>query len=259
MFEADLEAAAAAAQAGAAVLMKHFRKLEPGQISEKTKHDLVSVADKESEAAIRAALDARCPGYGFLGEETGASGGAELRWVVDPLDGTLNFVQGFPHWCVSIGLEDAKGGRAACILDPLRGDYFTATRGGGAFWNGKPMRVSSQGGLDGAFLAVGFAYQMTPRLAQFMPVFEAALKRAKGLRRAGSAALDLAHTAAGIFDGFFELGLRPWDVSAGALLVTEAGGSLLDWQGDAQAWHDSGDLIAAPAGVARDLVSLAQA
>ena len=256
MFEADLEAAIAAAEAGGAVLMSHFRRLEPGQISEKTKHDLVSVADKESEAAIRAVLDARRPGHGFLGEETGASGGAELRWVVDPLDGTLNFVQGFPHWCVSIGLEDAEGGRAACILDPLRGDRFTATRGGGAFWNGKPMRVSAQPGLDGAFLALGFAYQMTPRLAEFMPVFEAALKRAQGLRRAGSAALDLAHTAAGIFDGFFELGLKPWDISAGALLVREAGGTLMDWRRDPSAWRASGDLIAGPAGVAEDLAAL---
>ncbi|MBS1766150.1 MAG: inositol monophosphatase [Acidobacteria bacterium] len=256
MFDQDLEAAIAAAEAGAAVLMAHYRKLEPGQINEKTKHDLVSIADKESEAAIRAVLDARRPGYGFLGEETGASGDAGLRWVVDPLDGTLNFIQGFPHWCVSIGLEDAEGGRAACILDPLRGDRFTATRGGGAFWNGKPMRVSSQARLEGAFLAVGFAFQMTPRIAEFMPVFEAALKRAKGLRRAGSAALDLAHTAAGIFDGFFELGLKPWDFAAGALLVQEAGGDLTDWQGDPKAWRVSGDLIAGPAGVRADLSAL---
>ena len=258
MFDRDVEAAVLAAQSGAAVLMKHFRKLEPGQISEKTKHDLVSVADKESEAAIRAVLDARCPGYGFLGEETGSFGDAATRWVVDPLDGTLNFVQGFPHWCVSIGLEDEQGGRAACILDPLRDDCFTATRDGGAFWNGRPMRVSSQGSLDGAFLSLGFAYQMTHRLDQFMPVFEAALKRAKGLRRAGSAALDLAHTAAGVFDGFFELGLKPWDISAGALLVQEAGGALSDWRGDDSAWRGSGDLVAGSAGVARDLVSLAQ-
>lgn len=179
MLERDLEAAISAAQAGAEVLMRHFRRLEPGQINEKTKHDLVSVADRESEAAIRAVLEARCPGYGFLGEETGASGDAAQRWVVDPLDGTLNFVQGFPHWCVSIGLEDEAGGRVACILDPLRGDCFTAARGQGALWNGKPMAVSSQGGLDGAFLALGFAYQMTPRLSQFMPVFEAALKQAR--------------------------------------------------------------------------------
>ena len=253
MPERELEAAVEAAEAGAAVLMKHFRRLEPGQISEKTKNDLVSVADKESEAAIRAVLDARCPGYGFLGEETGASGDAGLRWVVDPLDGTLNFVQGFPHWCVSIGLEDEQGGRVACILDPLRGDHFTAVRGGGAFWNGKPMRVSAQPGLDGAFLAVGFAYQMTPRLASFMPLFETALTRAKGLRRAGSAALDLAHTAAGIFDGFFELGLKPWDISAGALLVQEAGGRLTDWEGDPEAWRRSGDLLSGTDGVVQDL------
>lgn len=258
MLDRELETAIAAAQAGADVLVHHFRRLEPGQISEKTKHDLVSIADQESEAAIRAVLDVRCPGYGFLGEETGASGGGALRWVVDPLDGTLNFVQGFPHWCVSIGLEDEVGGRVACILDPLRGDAFTAARGQGAFWNGKPMAVSSQGSLDGAFLALGFAYQMTPRLQEFMPVFEAALRRAKGLRRAGSAALDLAHTAAGLFDGFFELGLKPWDIAAGALLVAEAGGELTDWRGDASAWRSSGDLIAGPAGVVGDLIALIQ-
>ncbi len=256
MLDQELHAAVSAAQAGAEVLMKHFRRLEPGQISEKTKHDLVSIADKESEVAIRALLEARCPGYSFLGEETGASGDTSLRWVVDPLDGTLNFVQGFPHWCVSIGLEDEAGGRVACILDPLRGDCFTAARGQGAFWNGKPMQVSAHSELDGAFLALGFAFQMTPRLGEFMPVFEAALRRAKGLRRAGSAALDLAHTAAGLFDGFFELGLKPWDIAAGALLVTEAGGTLCDWRGNDSAWRASGDLVAGPAGVARDLVAL---
>jgi myo-inositol-1(or 4)-monophosphatase len=118
--------------------------------------------------------------------------------------------------------------------------------------------VSSQGGLDGAFLALGFAYQMTHRLDAFMPVFEAALKRAKGLRRAGSAALDLAHTAGGVFDGFFELGLKPWDISAGALLVREAGGVLTDWRGDGAAWRGSGDLVTGPEGVVRDLVALTQ-
>ena len=256
MFELERVAAVDAAHAGAAVLMTYFRSLEPGQINEKTKHDLVSVADKESEAVIRKALATQYPEHGFLGEEGGASGVQGIRWVVDPLDGTLNFVQGFPHWCVSIGLEDEDGYRAACILDPLRGDCFSASRGGGAFWNGKPMRVSSQPGLDGAFLAVGFAYQMTPRLPQFMPVFEAALKRAKGLRRAGSAALDLAHTAAGLFDGFFELGLKPWDFAAGALLIQEAGGTIRDWRGDARAWQESGDVIAGPSGVVEALVDL---
>ena len=258
MSELELSAAVEAARAGGEVLLKYFRHLEPGQISEKTRNDLVSVADRESEAAIRAVLDARFPAYAFLGEETGASGDSAVRWVADPLDGTLNFVHGFPHWCVSIGLEDAEGGRVACILDPLRGDCFTAVRGGGAYLNGQRIRVSSQGALDGAFLAVGFAFQMTPRLQRFMPVFETALTRAKGLRRAGSAALDLAHTAAGWFDGFFELGLKPWDVSAGALLVQEAGGVLRDWDGSADGWRRSGDLLAGPEPVVEDLAALAR-
>ena len=258
MSELELSAAVEAARAGGEVLLKYFRRLEPGQISEKTRNDLVSVADRESEAAIRAVLDARFPAYAFLGEETGASGDSAVRWVADPLDGTLNFVHGFPHWCVSIGLEDAEGGRAACILDPLRGDCFTAVRGGGAFLNGRPLRVSSQDGLNGAFLAVGFAFQMTPRLQRFMPVFETALQRAKGLRRAGSAALDLAHTAAGWFDGFFELGLKPWDIAAGTLLVQEAGGILRDWDGSTDGWRRSGDLLAGPAPVVEGLAALAR-
>ncbi|NTW86511.1 MAG: inositol monophosphatase [Holophagaceae bacterium] len=253
MLEAQREACLAAAQAGGKVLLGTFRQLDPAQITEKTKNDYVSNADREAEAAIRAELAARFPEYGFLGEESGGSGSTDILWIVDPLDGTLNFVQGFPHWCVSVALWDATGPLVGCVLDPLRGDCFLAARGQGATWNGKPMRVSKQVGLDGAFLATGFAFQLGDR----WPLFNAALgrvfPRAKGLRRAGSAALDLAHVACGIYDGFFELGLKPWDIAAGALLVLEAGGILTDWDGG-QDWFQSGNLVSGPPGVAPELL-----
>ncbi|HJV48486.1 MAG TPA: inositol monophosphatase family protein [Geothrix sp.] len=253
MFDAQRDACVAAAEAGGKVLLGYFRKLEPGMINEKTNNDFVSDADRASEAAIRTELEFRFPQYGFLGEESGSSGSAEIRWIVDPLDGTLNFVQGFPHWCVSVALWDAEGPVAGCVLDPLRGDCFVAVRGMGATWNGKPMRVSQQTSLDGAFLATGFAYQLGDR----WPLFNAALgrvfPRAMGIRRAGSAALDLAHTACGIYDGYFELGLKPWDLAAGVLLVREAGGVITDWEGG-QGWYGSGSIVSGTRGVAQGLL-----
>ena len=253
MYDAQRDACLAAAQAGGKVLLGHFRRLDPATITEKTKNDVVSIADREAEAAIRAELDFRFPQYGFLGEEGGASGDVERRWIVDPLDGTLNFVQGFPHWCVSVALWDADGAVVGCILDPLRDDTFLAVRGLGATWNGQPMRVSQQAGLDGAFLATGFAFQLGERWPMFNAALGRVFPRAKGIRRAGSAALDLAHVACGIFDGYFELGLKPWDLAAGVLLVQEAGGAITDWEGG-QRWFESGNLVVGTRGVAQDLL-----
>ena len=254
MFDAQREACVDAARVGGQVLLRHFRRLEPGSIQEKTKNDYVSIADKEAEAAIREVLDFRFPQYGFQGEEGGSFGDTERRWIVDPLDGTLNFIQGFPHWCVSVGLWDGDGGVVGCVLDPLKGDEFVAVRGMGATWNGKPMHVSRQPGLDGAFLAVGFAYQLGDRFPIFLEAFRNIFPRAKGMRRAGSAALDLAHVAAGIFDGFFEMGLKPWDMAAGALLVQEAGGRISDWQGG-ETWFEGGDIVVAAPGVHQELIT----
>lgn len=254
MFETQRDACVAAAEAGGKVLLAHFRQLDSATITEKTKNDFVSEADRASEEAIRAELAFRFPQYGFVGEEGGATGDAERRWIVDPLDGTLNFVQGFPHWCVSVALWDAEGPVAGCVLDPLRGDCFVAARGQGATWNGQPMGVSQQPGLDGAFLATGFAYQLGDRWPRFHAALGRVFPRAMGIRRAGSAALDLAHTACGIYDGYFELGLKPWDLAAGVLLVQEAGGLLMDWEGG-QSWFDSGNLVAGNRGVVPGLVA----
>ena len=257
MLEAQREACIAAAMAGGQVLLRHFRKLEPSHVSEKSKNDLVSVADQESEIVIKAELDRRFPQYSFLGEETGPSGDNHRRWIVDPLDGTLNFVQGFPHWCVSVALWDEKGGLVGCIYDPLREDLFVAVRGEGATWNGQPMSIAQQTGLDGAFLATGFAYQLGERFKVYCEALTAVFYRAKGIRRAGSAALDLAHTACGIYDGYFEMGLKPWDIAAGAILVQEAGGLISDWNGQ-RGWMESGNVVAGNLYVHQDLVDSLQ-
>jgi myo-inositol-1(or 4)-monophosphatase len=244
MIQQQIEACVKAAQAGGQVLLRHFRRLDPALVTEKSKNDLVSQADRDSEAVIKAELARHFPQYRFLGEESGASGAGDgPRWIVDPLDATLNFVQGLPHWCVSVALWDREGPVAGCIHDPLREDLFVAARGQGASWNGKPMAVSRQPGLDGAFLATGFAWQLEERFPAFNRALCAVFPRAKGIRRAGSAALDLAHTACGIYDGYFELGLKPWDLAAGALLVLEAGGVITDWQGGA-GWMESGNVVA---------------
>ena len=181
--------------------------------------------------------------------------GWEYFWIVDPLDGTLNFVQGFPHWCVSVALWDAAGPVTGCVWDPLRQDLFLAVRDEGATWNGQPMTISQQPGLDGAFVATGFAFQLGERFQSYAVALSSVFYRAKGIRRAGSAALDLAHTAAGIYDGFFELGLKKWDFAAGALLVKEAGGLVSDWNGG-DSWFQQGDLVAGNLFVQQDLVSV---
>ena len=255
MLKAQKEACVAAAQAGGQILRGYFRKLDPSTISEKSKNDLVSEADRASEAAIQGELHRRFPDYGFLGEESGATGPVDQRvWIADPLDGTLNFIQGFPHWCVSVALWDPEGPLVGCIYDPLREDLFLAVRGEGATWNGVPMTTSKQPALDGAFLATGFAYQLGERFHSFSAALTPIFYRAKGIRRAGSAALDLAHTACGIYDGFFEMGLKKWDFAAGVLLVREAGGVISDWQGG-EGWVETGDMVAGTPGVHRDLVA----
>ena len=253
MHESQLDAAVAAAKAGGYVLVQQFRHLDPALISEKSKNDHVSEADRTSENAIREELAYRFPDYPFIGEECGATGNGNRCWIVDPLDGTLNFIQGFPHWCVSVALWDIGGPVVACIYDPLRQDVFTAVRGEGAFWNGEPVTVSQQPGLDGAFLATGFAYQLGERFPRWLKVLQAVFPRAKGIRRAGSAALDMAHTACGIYDGFFEMGLKPWDFAGGVLLVREAGGLVSDWEGG-ENWFDTGNVVAGNLWVQQELV-----
>lgn len=193
--------------------------------------DLVTEIDLASEARILEVLAEECPEVPVLAEEGGGARTATTRWIVDPLDGTTNFVHGLPHFAVSIALQWEGELWAACVLDPSRGEEWAAARGGGTTLNGQPVRVSPTPTLDLSLVATGFPYDRRRRAAYYLRMVEAVLERTQGIRRAGAAALDLAWVAGGRLDGFFELGLAPWDVAAGTLLVQEAGGTVEELSG----------------------------
>ncbi len=256
-----LDAAVAAAREAGEVLLGHYGRLDPVDVEEKSKNDVVSRADRESEAVCRRILLGAFPKDCFLGEETGRSGVDESApsWITDPLDGTANFVRGFPHWAVSIART--RGGllgplEVGVVWDPLKKDLFTAEAGAGAFRNGARLRVPPRPGIDGAAVATGFPFRQQAKIDVYLKIFREVFLQARSLRRAGSAALDLAYVAGGIFDGFFEFGLSPWDTAAGALLIAEAEGVVTDFDGG-QSWRTRGNVLAGSPGVhaaLRDLV-----
>jgi myo-inositol-1(or 4)-monophosphatase len=247
--------AEAAARLGGRVVAEHFGGLTAGVVS-KAPGDYVSEVDLQSEETIRAALERDAPGIPFFGEEGGGSKG-DLRWVVDPLDGTANFLHGFPVVGVSVALVEAGRPVVGAVHAPMLDETYTAVRGAGAFRDGRRLAVSDRPAAS-AICATGFPFKIKDRLDEYRRVFEGAFLALEDLRRAGAASLDLAWTAAGVFEGFFEIGLGAWDVAAGALLVTEAGGVVTDWAGDASAWLASGDILAAPAPVHQVLLDLAR-
>jgi myo-inositol-1(or 4)-monophosphatase len=254
----NIEVAVEAARRGAAALLKHWEQLGKEDAQVKARNDWVSRADKESEAAIVDFIREQRPEDVCLGEEGGytAARGANGRtWIIDPLDGTSNYLQHFPVWSISIALRQFDEVIAGVIYEPLRDVFFTAERGAGAFRDGQRMSVSSQNGVEGAFLATGFPFRAQEYVATYCRIFENVITLAKGVRRAGSAALDLAYTAAGVFDGFFEMHLAPWDVAAGSLLVTEAGGRISDFSGGDR-WLERGNIVGAPVPVQEDLIRL---
>ncbi|MGA7615907.1 MAG: inositol monophosphatase family protein [Thermoanaerobaculia bacterium] len=255
-----VEIATGAARIGAEVLTRHWQQLGKEDADLKGRNDWVSKADRESEEAIVRYLREASPEASFLGEEAGARAATEetgsgLTWIIDPLDGTSNYLQHFPFWCISIGLKKDREMVAAVIYEPLRGELFTAEKGAGAFRNGEPMQVSDQGSLEGAFIATGFPFRAQKFVGIYTDIFRDVISTVKGVRRAGSAALDLAYTAAGVFDGFFELHLAPWDIAAGGLLVREAGGVVTDFSGGESFW-ERGNILGAPAGVHAPLLSM---
>ena len=254
----DVESAVEASRIGARILLKYWEQLGKLDADVKDRNDWVSRADRESESAIVAFLRHRYPDDSVLGEEGGLTPGHRPNgrtWIIDPLDGTANYLQHFPFWSISIGLQVDDVISAGVVHEPLRDLFFTAERGAGAFRNGKPMNVSDHASVDGAFLATGFPFRAQHLVPVYVSIFQEVISIARGVRRAGSAALDLAYTAAGVFDGFFELHLAPWDVAAGSLLVTEAGGTITDFSGG-QRWLERGNVVGAPAGVHSDLLSL---
>lgn len=240
-----LTAARDAAVAGAAVLRRHFRRADL-EIRSKGADGLVSEADHRSEEAIVGLLRRRFPDHPILSEEAGqlAGGHDRVEWLIDPLDGTTNFVQGLPLYCVAVACR-VDGRLAVGVVHEPEGDnLFAAARGDGAWWNDRRMHISARRDLAGSFLATGFPWRMREALEVYLDLYREVFHRARATRRIGAAALDLAYTAAGVYDGFFELGLRPWDVAAGALLVEEAGGVVTDLEGQ-ERYLESGDVLAA--------------
>jgi myo-inositol-1(or 4)-monophosphatase len=186
--------------------------------------DLVTDADRASERALLGFLRRRHPGHGVLAEESGLTRGERVRWVVDPLDGTTNYAHRVPHFCVSVAAEVDGRMVAGAVYDPIRRELFSAARGGGATLNGKRIRPSGLADLDRALMCTGFPYDVRERPEAPVGLFARVVRKVQGVRRMGSAALDLAYVACGRYDGFWEFGLKPWDVAAGGLLVEEAGG-----------------------------------
>ena len=251
----DVDLAKYAARQGAAVLLRYWETLGRDDADLKARNDWVSDADRESEQAIMAAIREHSPGDAFLGEETGRTGGAAERvWIIDPLDGTSNYLQHFPMWCVSIALRKNGETIAGVIYEPLRDLFFSAERGAGAYRDDRRMHVSTHDKVETSFLATGFPFRAQEYVETYVAIFTDVIRVAKGVRRAGSAALDLAYTAAGVFDGFFEMHLAPWDVAAGAILIEEAGGVVSDFSGGAR-WLERGNIIGASPKVHADLLT----
>ncbi len=223
-----------AARAAGGVLLRNMNRLDAINVIEKDRLDYASEVDEQAEQAVVKELRRAFPDAGFLGEEGGAQGrkGGAL-FVIDPLDGTSNYLHGFPHWCVSIAMVEQGEVQHGVIFDPLRNELFTASRGSGAVLNDRRIRVSERKDLNGAMLATGFAPRERATAPAQLECVRELLRSAEDIRRTGSAALDLAYVACGRSDGYFEAGVKPWDIAAGVLLVREAGGRVSDFKGGA--------------------------
>ncbi len=220
-----------AARRAGSIIVRNLGRVDASTISRKGANDFVTEVDHQAEAAIIDTIHRAYPSHAVLAEESGLQGTDEHVWIVDPLDGTTNFMHGFPVFSVSIALQLKGRLELGVVYDPLRQEIFTATRGQGAQLNDRRIRVSSQRGLEGALLGTGFPYRQLKDLDTYLAMFRDLLTRTAGIRRPGSAALDLGYVACGRLDGFWELGLKEWDMAAGALLIQEAGGFVADFSG----------------------------
>jgi len=228
-----LNIAVRAARTAGNVIARSFEQTDKVEIESKGTNDFVTSVDLAAEQAIIDTIRKSYPNHCIVGEETGENKGEDndYQWIIDPLDGTTNFVKGIPHFAVSIALKVKGKLDQAVIYDPIRGELFTASRGKGAQLNGFRIRVKQGKELHGAVLATGFPFKHKQHTDAYFNIFKALFSKTSDMRRAGSAALDLAYVAAGRVDGFFEIGLKPWDTAAGELLVIEAGGLVTDFNG----------------------------
>ncbi|MCC7516709.1 MAG: inositol monophosphatase [Pseudomonadales bacterium] len=234
----------AARQAGEHVVRASDR-LDFIAISEKGNNDYVTEVDQAAEEIIIRLLQKTYPDHGFLAEESGSSNtDADYVWIIDPLDGTTNFIRGIPHYAISIACQYQGKLEHAVVYNPVTREEFTASRGRGAQLNGRRIRVSKRTNLEGALLGTGipFRHHQRDKLPGYVKILEELAAQTAGIRRAGSAALDLAYVAAGRFDAFWEMGLKPWDIAAGLLLIQEAGGLVSDFHGGNQ-YMDSGNIV----------------
>jgi myo-inositol-1(or 4)-monophosphatase len=238
-----------AAEKAAKALVRDFGEVEHLQVSRKGPSDFVSQADLKAEKVLREELGRSRPEFGFLMEESGGTVGrdASARWIVDPLDGTTNFLHGLPHWAISIAAERDGEIVAGLIHDPIKNEMFWAEKGGGAFMNDRRIRVSGRRRLEDAVLATGIPFKGHGDHAAFLRQLELRADTVAGVRRFGSAALDLAYVAAGRFDGYWETDLNPWDVAAGVLIVQEAGGYVTEIGGGRNPQAGASVLAANPA------------
>ena len=250
MLEGALNIAVKTARQAGQVILRHLNRVGSIPVVEKERNDFVSEVDRAAEAEIVKELKRSYPRHAILAEEGGQMGSKDKRnqftWVVDPLDGTHNYLRGFPHYAVSIALMEAGEPKVGVVFDPLRNELFTAVRGRGTQLNERRVRVANRPGLKDALLATGFPFRQRRHLDAHLAMTRALLveQEAEDLRRTGSAALDLAYVACGRVDGFYEFGLQPWDMAAGWLLVREAGGKLCDMRGG-ETFMKSGDVVAA--------------
>ena len=254
-----INTAVKAARRAATIINRASFDIDQVRVTQKNHNDFVTEVDKAAEEAIISTLRQAYPDHAILAEESGASANLhdenENVWIIDPLDGTTNFIHGFPQYAVSIALQHRGQITQAVVYDPTRNELFTASKGAGAFLNDKRIRVGKRDRLADALIGTGFPYSDLSGLDEYLKMFKIMTEKSAGLRRPGSAALDLAYVAAGRLDGFFEKKLKPWDMAAGALLVTEAGGIMANFSGESDYLY-KGDVIAGSPKVFSQMLNL---
>jgi myo-inositol-1(or 4)-monophosphatase len=247
VYHPTLNIAVRAARRAGNLISNAMEQVDRLEVTEKATNDFVTEVDRQAEESIITILQESFPNHCILGEENGEieakDGSTDNQWIIDPLDGTTNFLHGFPQFAVSIALKHKGRLEHAVVYDPTRQELFTASRGGGAQLNDHRLRVTSRKNLDGALLGTGFPFKQQEHLETYLDTFKALFPMTAGIRRPGSAALDLAYVAAGRLDGFWEIGLNPWDMAGGALLVQEAGGLISDF-GGGDDFLDTGNVVA---------------
>lgn len=253
-----LTIAVKAARRAATIINRASTQLDLLAVQTKSPNDFVTEVDRAAEEAIISVLRETYPQHGILAEESGESGDSEYQWIIDPLDGTTNFIHGFPQYSISIALARNGVLEQAVVYDPTRNELFTASKGGGAYLNERRIRVSKRIRLSESLIGTGFPFREFDHVDAYLATFRELTQRTAGIRRPGSAALDLAYVACGRLDGFWEIGLKPWDMAAGVLLIQEAGGLVSDLSGEG-GFMASGNVVAGTPKVFGQLLPVVQA